>query len=126
MLYLSDEWLAAADAAIRTAAATAPAGRLIIEQHIDELVSYRVVIAPDEACLSRLEDDRPTLDRADAVFSQSEATARSIARRDTDAHQAFLLGQIRFDGDVDVLITHREAFAWLDEVLAPVVAATSF
>ena len=126
MHYLSDEWLAAADAALRDAAATAPEGPLTIEQRIDGRLRYRVVIARNDARIFRLNSDDPPDSSADAVFSQTESTARSIALHETDAHQAFLLGRIQFEGDIEVLIERQEAFAWLDSALASVMAATTF
>lgn len=124
MQYLSQAWIDAADGAVSAAAASAPAGRLTIDQHIDGVVSYRVVIAPDDSSIKRLDGAGGAV--ADASFTQNEPTARAVATGETDAHQAFLLGHITFTGDVDVLIERRDAFAWLAEVLAPVMARTDF
>lgn len=126
MRYLSDEWFAAANAAVRDAASSAPEGRVAIEQVIEGLVRYQVVIARGESGVLRLPHDDSPVGQADAIFTQSESTARSIARGETDAHQAFLLGRIGFEGDVEVLIDRRDAFSWLDEVLAPLMATTTF
>lgn len=125
MRFLSDEWLAAADTAISGAAGSAPNRGLTVDQHIDGVISYRIVVARDGAGVARLDAAVPS-ERPDAAFHQSEATARSIARRETDAHQGFLLGKIRFEGDIDVLIERRDAFAWLEMTLAPLMARTTF
>lgn len=63
---------------------------------------------------------------ADATFRQSLATARAIASGETDAHQAFLLGEIRFEGTIEALIEHRDSLQWLHQALAPVMATTTW
>lgn len=125
MRYLSKEWIAAADAAVRANAANAPTTRLTIDQHVGSDLKYRVVVEQNASSVSLI-DDSAVADSADAVFSQSRETAKAIALGDTDAHQAFLLGHITYSGNVSVLIQRRDAFAWLQDALAPVIAATSF
>ena len=126
--YLSEEWLAAADRAVRDAS-PAPSGSLVIDQRVEledgqpaTSIRWRTTLGA-ESRVAVVSDDA---DPADAVFSQSFATARAVAQGDTDAHQAFLLGDIRFEGSIDALITHRAAFEWLEQALAPVMAATSW
>lgn len=127
MRYLSDEWIEAADEAVVAAATSAPAGRVVIDQHMHDGLGYRVVLAPGDCSIARLETASDASDdAADASFTQSEATARAVATGETDAHQAFLLGHITFTGNVDVLIERRDSFAWLAEVLSPVMARTDF
>ena len=126
MRYLSDKWFAAADTAVREADPSAPKGRVVIEQIIEGVVKYQVVIGRGESGVFRSTGDDSSGRDVDAIFTQSESTAQSIASGGTDAHQAFLLGRIHFDGDIEVLIQRRDAFNWLDKVLAPVMAATTF
>ena len=125
MRYLSNEWIQAADAAVQQAAHTAPAAPVVVEQHVDGALSYRVEIAQGSCSVSVLGPDSSATN-ADAVFRQNLATATAVAQGATDAHQAFLLGQITFEGNIDLLIERRDAFAWLEEALAPVLAATTF
>ena len=124
MRYLSDEWFEAADEAVQVAS-PAPA-QLIIDQHIDDELTWRVTMGTDSS-IRRLAslpaDDR---DAADATFRQSRRTAAAIARGETDAHQAFLLGDVRFEGDIDSVIERREALDWLHAALEPVMARTSW
>lgn len=126
--YLSSEWIAAAADAVERAQDHAPAEPTIVDQHVEDTVSYRVVIETGACSLTVLDDatDFPAEPAADATFHQSHATARAVASGETDAHQAFLLGKIRFEGDVGVLIQRRASFDWLAEVLSPVMAATEF
>ena len=122
--YLSEEWLSAADQAVRDAS-PAPSGALVIDQHVDDdgtALCWRTTLGTQ----SRIEAVPAESTGADAVFRQSFATARAIAEGSSDAHQAFLLGDIRFEGSIDALITHRESFDWLEQALAPVMAATSW
>lgn len=97
----------------------------MIDQHVDDdgtAMCWRTTLGPQ----SRIEQIAPETTGADAVFRQSFATARAIAEGSSDAHQAFLLGDIRFEGSIDALITHRASFDWLEQTLAPVMAATSW
>jgi len=121
--YLSAEWIAAADGAVKSAAASAPAEGLVIDQLVTGACNYRLVLGPHPSvhAISGSETEQ-----ADAVFSQDLATATAVAQGTTDAHQAFLLGRIRFEGNINVLIERRDAFDWLESVLAPVLAGTTF
>lgn len=128
MRYLSDAWFEAADKAVGDASKTAPAGRVVIDQFVDD-VSFRVCIDRHGSSITVFEPAHQPVEHAepaDATFTQSRATAAAVARGGTDAHQAFLLGRIRFHGNVDVLIERRDSFAWLEAVLAPVLAATTY
>ena len=124
MEYLSLEWISAADAAVKAAAGSAPAESLIIDQHVEGAVNYRIVLGsnPSVQVISSTDADSP----ADAVFSQDLATATAVATGATDAHQAFLLGDIRFAGNVNLLIERRDAFDWLQAALGPVIGETDF
>ena len=127
MRYLSEQWITAADKAVKSAAGSAPKGRIVIDQVIEGSISYRIVIDGDDASITQHANDELRVeDTADARFSQSLATAAAVAQGQTDAHQAFLLGHIRFDGDVSVLIERRASLVWLETVLAPVLAQTEF
>lgn len=124
MRYLSNEWIEAANDAVTAAAANAPTDRLVIDQHIDGASSYRVIVERDACSITTLA--QPGAETAHASFRQSAATAQAVAQRTTDAHQAFLLGHITFEGSVDILIARRDAFAWLEAALAPLMARTTF
>lgn len=121
--YLSSEWLAAANRAVQEAAASAPSGRLVIDQRVDGASHYRVIIMKDASSVGLIGTDAPP---ADAAFRQSLETATAVAQGTTDAHQAFLLGHITFEGDINILIEQRAAFDWLQTALAPLLATTSF
>lgn len=125
MHYLSKEWLDAANSAVQAQQSSAPLARLTIDQHVGTEVSYRVIVERDASSVTPIDDahDRAA---ADAVFHQERETAVAIAQGDTDAHQAFLLGDISYSGDVSVLIERREAFDWLQATLTPLMADTSF
>ena len=125
MKYLSDEWLRAANQAVVAAVGSAPDPGVTIDQHIDGGRSYRVRISNENAGLVSLDESHDAT-AADASFTQSAATAQAIASGETDAHQAFLLGDIRFEGDVTILIERRDAIEWLQATLAPVMANTEF
>ena len=123
MRFLSPQWIEAADAAL-AAATGAPPERVVIDQEIVGVATYRVTVDAGIASVASL-PTHPT-EAADVTFGQDYATARAIAQGDTDAHQAFLLGRIRFSGDVDVLLARRDTFRWIATALAPLMARTSF
>jgi len=126
--YLSNEWIKAANTAVQAAASAAPANRVVVDQRVSDAVNYRITVERDACAIVSLDDAETTTrgPAADAVFRQSLDTARAVAQGTTDAHQAFLLGQITFEGNIDVLIERRDAFTWLESVLAPVLAETTF
>ena len=123
MRYLSSQWIRAADAAVKAASSTAPEGRVVVDQLVRDVADYRVSIGRNACSITALVGGLPA---PDAVFRQSGDTARAVAQGTTDAHQAFLLGQITFEGDIGVLIERRDAFTWLATVLEPLLAQTSF
>lgn len=59
-------------------------------------------------------------------FSQRFSTALAVAQGEKSSHEAFLLGEITFSGDVEILIRERETFSWLEKQLAPVIGETDF
>ena len=124
MQYLRPEWIAAANTAVKAAATAAPVTPVIIDQYVDGATNYRVTIERDACSIVSFESAaaRP----ADASFHQNIETARAVAQGTTDAHQAFLLGLIRFEGNIDLLIERRDAFDWLEATLAPLLAKTTF
>ena len=123
MRYLTSEWIQAADAAVQAAASTAPEAQIVVDQLVLDTVDYRVRIERTACSIALLDDG---LAPADAVFRQTRETAQAVAQGTTDAHQAFLLGHITFEGNIDLLIERRDAFTWLAEALQPVLAKTTF
>jgi len=138
---LSDAWFHAVQAAFDAAASPAP-GRLVLDQHFSDRPDdgYRIVLGESSTItpLRDLPDDgyrivlgesssiTPLRDlpvdgpAPDASFTQSLESAQAIARGEADAHQAFLLGDIDFTGDISTLITHRPSLDWLAEVMVRV------
>lgn len=125
--YLSEEWMAAADEAVRAAAslgdATAGIG-LVIRQTVTGAgpdggaVTYRIVL--DHGANSVQAGDG----EADVSFTTDLATAAAIAGGTQSAQTAFLDGRIRLGGDVQALMAHQGVLADLDDVLGPVRART--
>lgn len=125
--FLSDDWLEHFDRALREAAGDAPAPDppLALTQIIDTptgVVTYTVIVDGDQ---TRLVHDTID-DAATAIYRQDEATAAAIASGATEAHEAFMLGRIVIDGDVQALIDHRDDLAWVATVTAPLIAQTTF
>jgi len=115
MRYLSNEWIKAANTMVQAAASAAPANRVVVDQRVNDAINYRITLERDDCAIVSIDDAETDTDgpAADAVFRQSLDTARALAQGTTDAHQAFLLGQITFEGNIDVLIERRDALTWL-------------
>ena len=60
------------------------------------------------------------------VFTQPYDIAVSIAQRNRDAHAAFLLGEIKVEGDVTSLLSLSDVTAKIQELAASLQPATEF
>ena len=60
------------------------------------------------------------------VFTQPYDVAVSIAQRNRDAHAAFLLGEIKVEGDVTSLLNLGDVTARIQELVASLQPATEF
>ena len=111
--FLTDDWFAALRG--KAADATPPTELTFsIEQHIDDLdTRWQVQITGGRVTIDR----DPTVD-PDVRIVTDEATARGIQAGTTSAQRAFLDGRLRIGGDVQALMTHREALAELGLGLA--------
>ena len=123
--YLSDDWLAAMDAAIKDhqglAAATSDTS-LVIQNVITGGPGGQVAYA------IRLDHGRGDINAgnepaADVTFTTDIDTARAIHRGDESAQTAFMAGRLRIGGDARVLIANQHVLAELDDVFASVRAA---
>jgi hypothetical protein len=115
--FLSDRWIAATDAAAGTA--TVPANVTLVVDHTvthgAREVRYHVAVADGRIAV------RPgPAPEATVTFRQDLATAWAIASGRASAQRAFMAGQLRVGGDLHALVSNREVFAALDDVLAPV------
>jgi predicted lipid carrier protein YhbT len=127
--FLSPTWLAAmADAARgdRRAAAPADGARpdLVIQQVVtgaDHEVTWFVSVRAAEVCLQAGRHPAP-----DITLTQDRATAAAIASGAQSAQGAFMSGRLRVGGDVRILLDHQDELARLDDLFAPVRAATSY
>jgi hypothetical protein len=129
--FLSDEWIAEMDAA----ASSAPSlvGVLPDDANITELViehvvdddgderAYHLVLGTGPARARQGHADTPTI-----TFRQGRATAAAIASGASSAQAAFMAGDLRLGGRVDLLLTHHGALTELDDVFADVRARTEW
>ena len=129
--FLSPEWLAELDAAIRAhprlSELTSDA-RIVVEQRVtcgepdgsDDVV-YHVVLDHGSASVEPGPATDPTV-----TFSQDASTARSIAEGAESAQRAFMSGVLRVGGDLQALTAHQSVLGELGDVFAAVRAATDF
>lgn len=133
LLFLSDEWLAAVDEALRadpTVAAAAPATPLVVQHtvladragpHAGVSRAYHLVLGATERAAVAGPASRP-----DVTFTLDRTTALDVARGHRNAAQSVLTGCLRTGGDLRLVLAHRELFAAVDAALAPVRGRTTY
>ena len=124
--YLSDEWIAALDAAASTDAGLATATRdvgLVIQQQVtggpDGDVAWHVTL--DHGHVRILPG---TARHADVTFRHDHDTAQAVARGEISAQAAFMIGKLRVGGDGGLLLAHHDLFDSVEDVFASVRADT--
>ena len=130
-MFLTDEWVADLDAAASRSAALADVlpddaevDRLVIEHVVDDAGTERafhLVIGRGPARAHRGRAAEPTI-----TFAQDRATATAIASGSSSAQAAFMAGDLRLGGRVDLLLAHHGALTELDDVFADVRARTEW
>lgn len=120
--YLSDDWLAEADAALAglPALPRPVVVGFVVTDGPDGDRSYRLVLGPDRVGVAA------GTEGAGVVLTQRWDTARAIARGEHSAQRAFLDGDVRLGGDVRVLLGHQGELAAIDDRLAELRARTTF
>lgn len=120
MTYLSDEWFAAASAAIAASTELRAAShgvRLTLQQSVidgDNTIVWHIHFADGEVGLHRGETPSPSV-----TFSCERRIAESIQSGQQSAQSAFMAGNLRLGGDVRLLLANSELLASLHDALAP-------
>ena len=126
--FLSDEWVAAMNAAAagsdRLAEATVTTA-LAIQQVI------RRADGGDVAYVVRVDHGRVSVEpgrdpAADVTVTEDLDTAVAVARGELNPQVAFMTGRVRVAGDIRALLAGYQALADLEDVFDPVRAATSY
>ncbi len=126
--FLAPEWIveldraAGADDGLRRATASV---HLVVQQEViggpDGDASYHVVVDGGSVAVHGGRAEAP-----DVTFTQDHATAVAIGRGELSAQAAFMVGRLRVDGDVGLLMRHAAAFDDVDDTFAPVRATTEY
>lgn len=132
--YLTDEWFAAAAAALGPAPADAATTSgeqrpdeevLVVEQRVldgpEGPVVWHVVVTGAVRSIHPGAHPSPTV-----AFSQDYATAAAVASGEVSAQEAFMTGRITMSGDAGALLAAAPALAGVDDALAAVRADTTF
>lgn len=126
LTFLSDEWIAALDAAVAddTVLAERTADlAFTIEQEVTGGpggdVRYHVTFDHGRVSVATGAAQQATI-----RFSQDLATAAAIASGESSAQRAFMTGRLRVGGDLRVLLAHGEVLTQLQDVFAEVRART--
>jgi len=126
--YLSPEWIDELDAA-----ASASETLRLATEDVDLVVQQQVLGGPDGDVAFHVVADHGNVsvrtgssEHPDVTFTQDHATATSIGRGELSAQAAFMVGKLRVGGDVERLLTHRSAFAGIDDVFDEVRSRTTW
>ena len=126
MQFLSDEWLAALDAAARSRDIPAEDPLADVEVTVEQVVSggprWRLVIDHGALSVTPASDDG----HVDIRLTSDRATAVDIAAGRRAALDAFIAGDLVIGGDVRVMLEHREALETLGDLFADLRAQTTF
>lgn len=130
--FLSDGWIDEMDRAARSSASLRRACAevtMVVEQRIvggddddgndDAGVTYHLVFDRGQVAVRPGPAPAPTV-----RFCQDRRTAEAISSGAMAAQQAFMARRLRIDGDLRALLAHADLLAGLDDVFAPVRAAT--
>ncbi len=135
MRYLDDEWMMAAGEALADmdpVAANLVAGFQVLTDDLDSLtssalpglssqsVSYSIRLGPGPVALE------PGIDEANLVFLAGKRLASEIALGKRSAQRAFLDGELRVEGDVNLLLGYSKEFAEIGDRLAELRRRTTF
>lgn len=125
MQFLSDEWLAALDAAARqrVVAEDDPLSEvsLTVDQVVTDGPTWRLVV--DRGSLSV--DPAPT-GEPDVRLTSDRSTAAAVAAGERSALDAFIAGDLVVGGDTRRVLEHRTALEALGDLFAAVKADTTF
>ncbi len=126
--FSSPEWIAELDRALAADEGLKRAGAdvsLVVQQTVtggpEGDATWHLVVDHGEARVAPGEAER-----ADVTFRQSYQTAAAIARGELSAQTAFMIGELRVGGDVDVLMRHQATFDGVEDVFAAVRAGTEY
>ena len=131
-VFLSDEWIAALDRALRAETGLAECEAVTVEQIVTgpagrEEVRYRVVIdAGGGRVQRRAGDDAGEGVPADVRLTTDYSTAVAIARGEENAQIALARGRMRLGGDVHALARFTAALETIPRVTADLRAKTTF
>jgi putative sterol carrier protein len=126
--FSSPEWIAELDRAVSGDARLAEASAgvsLVVQQTVsdgpDGDATWHVVV--DDGAV-RVRPGEAA--EADVTFRQSYETAAAISRGELSAQSAFMVGELRVGGDVELLMTHQRTFDGVEDVFAAVRAGTEY
>jgi hypothetical protein len=122
--FLSPEWVAALDAAVRASAELATDETLVVEQVVEAAgstaVRYQVRFGPDGASVI----DAGT-DLADVVLVTDRATAWALHTGERRAQDAFARGDLKVRGRPEALVGRAELFARFERAAGTLRAGTT-
>ena len=121
--FLSEEWVAALDAAARDAAVPADV-RLTVQQIVrDDSGDVRYHLVVDDGRLRVHPGEAPG---ADVTLVQTPDVAAALSRGELNAQQALEAGLLKLRGDIGHLARHGKTLTAIEDVFAAVRADTTY
>jgi hypothetical protein len=126
-VFLSDEWVEQLEGAARADGSVAALGgvTLTLQQVVtgapDGDVAWHVRVADGDVHVGR--GHAPG---ADVVITESYEVARAVSRGELSAGEALAAGRLQLEGAVSLLVTHRDALAHVQDMLAAVHERTTY
>ena len=123
--YLSEEWIAELDGALRAATiqSAAPLEMETVVHAPTGTIRYRVMLDDRGARARRSREGDAS---ADLRLTTDYATAVAIARGRENAQTALAAGRLQLGGDVNLLLRAGDTFAALDDLTGALRAGTTF
>lgn len=122
--FLTPAWADALEEAVNASDAFREAAHglhLTIQQEIEDEEGYALTFGDGE-----LRVRWGQVGDADVTFVQSRDTAGRISRGELNAQQAFVLGKLRVRGNLERLLSARDAFIQLEGAFAGLRARTRY
>lgn len=126
--FLSDEWIEELDRVARgqDGSPTGAGDATLVVQHEvadgpDGPVTWHVELTGDTVRVRPGPAPQPMV-----TFHERRAVAAGIARGDLSAQRAFMAGDLRVEGSLDVLVEHAGALASIADVFGEVRRRTDF
>lgn len=124
--FLSDDWLSQAATALSSHSVEVPEGeQLAVGYEVSSTPfgkrRYTISVSNDGASF-----EAGTVANADTTFSMDYPTATAISKGEVAAQAAFMRGDLKIDGNINVFVRQHQLFAQIESALTALREITVF